>query len=159
MRHIDLIVVHCSATPPSMDWGAQDIDYLHRRQNGWSSIGYHYVIRRNGVVEDGRALEVPGAHVRGHNARSIGVCLVGGVDFLLQPKDNFTPEQKQTLRQLLERLRLSFPTTRICGHRDLSPDLDGDGTVEANEWVKACPSFDVKDWCWSVGIDPTRWKI
>lgn len=156
MRNIDLIVIHCSATPPSMDWGARGIDYVHRRKNGWSSIGYHKVIRRNGIVEEGRALEIPGAHVRGHNSRSIGVCLIGGVDFNLQPQMNYTPFQQKSLRRLLDQLRLMFPNTRICGHRDLSPDLDGDGTVEANEWVKACPSFDVEKWCRSVGIDP-RW--
>lgn len=153
MRNINLIVVHCSATNPLIDWGARDIDYLHRRQNGWSSIGYHWVIRRNGIVEAGRQESIPGAHVKGHNLNSIGVCLVGGVDLDNRPEPNYTTSQWASLKTLLVSLKLRFPNARIVGHRDLSPDLDGDGTVEANEWIKACPCFDVRTWCWSYEID------
>lgn len=156
IRTINLIVVHCSATPPHLNWGAKDIDYLHRRQNGWSSIGYHWVIRRDGCVEKGRNENLPGAHVRGYNLHSIGVCLVGGLDERGMPANNFTPKQFKSLRGVLEVLRFNYSDTRICGHRDLSPDLDGDGTVEANEWIKACPCFDVAEWCRLNQINPTK---
>ena len=153
MRNINLIVVHCSATNPLIDWGARDIEVLHQRNNGWSTVGYHWVIRRNGIVEVGRQESIPGAHVKGHNLNSIGVCLVGGVDFNNRPTPNYTTSQWASLKTLLVSLKLRFPNARIVGHRDLSPDLDGDGTVEANEWVKACPCFDVRAWCRSYEID------
>jgi len=86
MRIIDTVIVHCSATKPSMDIGVDVIRQWHMNK-GWSDIGYHYVIRRNGAVELGRDLdkdgdvdEEIGAHAYGHNATSIGICLIGGVD-------------------------------------------------------------------------------
>jgi N-acetylmuramoyl-L-alanine amidase len=145
-RSIDLIVVHCSATTPTMDWRAADIDRAHR-QRGWSRIGYHYVIPRDGTLEPGRAESDVGAHVQGHNRTSLGVCLIGGV-----AKDgrtleaNYTELQWSALRRLLLELRARYPHAVICGHRDLSPDKDGDGVIERHEWVKGCPSFDVGTW-------------
>lgn len=153
-RAIELIVVHCSATRPSLEWGAADIEYLHRRVNGWSAIGYHYVIRRNGILEDGRQIDKPGAHVAGHNARSIGICLIGGVDDKGEAQANYTPIQYQALAATLRMLRMRYRDARICGHRDLSPDRNGNGIIEANEWLKQCPCFDVTEWCKESGIDP-----
>lgn len=155
MRNINLIVVHCSATNPLIDWGARDIEVLHQR-NGWSTIGYHWVIRRNGIVETGRHETIPGAHVKGHNLNSIGVCLVGGVNFNNRPTPNYTTDQWASLKSLLISLKLKFPNASIVGHRDLSPDLDGDGIIEANEWIKACPCFNVAEWCRLHGIKPER---
>jgi len=86
-RPINLIVVHASYTPPSMDIGAETIRDWHVNDNGWDDIGYHYVITRAGEVEVGRPLEMAGAHVRGHNDDSIGVCLIGGM-----AEDESTPE-------------------------------------------------------------------
>lgn len=91
-RRITLIVVHCAATPPHQDVGAAEIGAWHRKR-GFRSIGYHYVIRRNGAIETGRALSRAGAHVQGHNAHSIGICMAGGVsaeDFT-RAENNFTP--------------------------------------------------------------------
>jgi N-acetyl-anhydromuramyl-L-alanine amidase AmpD len=88
-------------------------------------------------------LELPGAHCRGHNKYSIGICYEGGLDARGNPKDTRTPEQHSALHLLVYQLLQQFRNARVCGHRDLSPDLDGDGTVEPWEWVKQCPCFEV----------------
>jgi N-acetylmuramoyl-L-alanine amidase len=153
MRPIKLLVVHCSATPAGRDIGRREIDVMHR-QRGWSGIGYHYVIRLNGTLEKGRQDSVAGAHVAGHNAYSIGICVVGGLGANGRAQDTVTPQQAVALEQLLLRLRADHPKARICGHRDLSPDRDGDGVIERHEWLKECPSFDVGAWCAARGITP-----
>lgn len=133
----DFIVVHCSASPASQDIGAREIDRWHRSR-GFLRIGYHAVIRRSGLVEAApltRAYDEPGAHVQGYNSRSVGVCLVGGVMAdNATPEDNFTPEQKASLRTTLDMLLLRYPAATVVGHRDI-PGV-----------AKACPSFDVKAW-------------
>ena len=90
------IIIHCSATRPSQDIGSNDIDRWHR-EKGWLKIGYHLVITRDGTLELGRDLDEVGAHAYGHNANSVGVCMVGGIDEDGQPDDNFTSEQWNTL--------------------------------------------------------------
>lgn len=137
----DLIVVHCSATPPDMDIGADTIDRWHKAR-GWSSIGYHYVVRRNGVADVGRPHDETGAHCKGHNHNSVAVCWVGGVDNAGNPQDNRTIKQKYGLLGIIAMLRELYPQAVVVGHRNLSKDVDGDGVVEEWEWVKACPSFD-----------------
>jgi len=145
-RQIDLLVVHCSATRPSLDVHAVDIDRWHKAR-GWRRIGYHYVITRDGTIEPGRPESEVGAHTQGHNARSIGICLVGGVaEDGRTAESNFREPQMQALARLLRQLRVRYPDAVICGHRDLSPDKDRDGVVERREWVKECPSFDVGTW-------------
>lgn len=141
----ELIVVHCSATGPQADIGKGEITQWHR-QRGFDTIGYHYVIRRNGDVETGRRETEIGAHVAWHNFNSIGVCMVGGVDAKGKPENNFSTQQFATLETLLNQLKARYPNTRIVGHRDLSPDRNGDGKITSNEFIKACPSFDVADW-------------
>ncbi|MCV4268237.1 N-acetylmuramoyl-L-alanine amidase [Pseudomonas capsici] len=141
----DLIVVHCSATRANADIGVRDITQWHI-QRGFDTVGYHYVIRRNGELETGRAENTIGAHVRGHNSNSIGVCLAGGVDTNNKPENNFTAAQFATLETLLGQLKGRYPTAQILGHRDLSPDRNGDGKITPNEFIKACPSFDVREW-------------
>lgn len=143
---INYITVHCSATRPNQDLTADDIRRWHVEGNGWSDIGYHFVIRRAGLVENGRPISRQGAHVSGHNAGNIGICLVGGLNMESQPENNFTPEQFAALRSLISDLLLDFPDADVKGHRDWSPDLDGDGVVEEHEWLKACPCFDVRAW-------------
>jgi N-acetylmuramoyl-L-alanine amidase len=146
MRDIDHIVVHCSATRAALDVRAADIDRWHKAR-GWSRIGYHYVITRGGDLEAGRAEHEVGAHVQGHNRRSIGICLAGGIaDDGKRAESNFTPAQWARLRALLVELRGRYPQAVICGHRDLSPDRDKDGVVERHEWLKDCPCFDVGTW-------------
>jgi N-acetyl-anhydromuramyl-L-alanine amidase AmpD len=147
MRKIDLFVIHCSSTQSKQDIGYKEIYDWHVNKNKWKDVGYHFIIRRNGVLEKGRPIEQIGAHTQGHNANSIGICMVGGIDKSGKSQDNFTEEQYDALRQLLQYdLLMKFPKVKICGHRDLSPDVDGDGIVEKHEWVKDCPSFSVQDW-------------
>ncbi len=145
MRLINLLVVHCAATKPHMDIGADWLDAEHKKR-GWRKIGYHYVIRRNGVVEKGRPDEEIGAHVQSHNANSIGICMVGGLGDDGHAENNFTVDQFEALAELVHALLIRFPDAELLGHRDLSPDLDGDGIIEKHEWVKDCPSFDVRGW-------------
>lgn len=140
-RPIAGIVVHCSATPEGRDVAAATIRTWHLAK-GWADIGYHFVIRLDGTIEAGRPLAKAGAHVEGHNARTIGICYVGGVDTAGKPKDTRTAAQKTALLTLLATLRRRFPTASIKGHRDYSPDRNGNGRVDPGEWLKACPSFD-----------------
>lgn len=153
MRKITRLVVHCSATMEGKPFTAADIDAMHRRR-GFRKIGYHFVIGLKGERWTGRALDEVGAHVEGHNADSIGICYIGGIGADGKAKDTRTPEQKAELKKLLDELAAQFPGAAIRGHRDLSPDRDGDGVVEPHEWLKMCPCFDVAAWCRSVCIDP-----
>jgi len=93
-------------------------------------------------------LERIGAHARGFNSESIGICYEGGLDSEGHPKDTRTPWQKHSLRVLILTLLRDYPGCRVCGHRDLSPDLNGNGEIEPEEWIKACPCFDAEK-CWS----------
>lgn len=141
MRPVNLIVVHCSATRSDRFYTEHDLtsDHLCR---GFSCAGYHYYIRKNGDIKSLRPLGQPGAHARGYNANSIGVCYEGGLDGRGRPADTRTPFQKHSLRVLVMLLLKDYPGSRLCGHRDLSPDLDGNGEIEPEEWVKECPCFD-----------------
>lgn len=132
---VRFIAVHCSATPPEMDIGVDEIRKWHK-EKGWSDVGYHYVIRRSGLVELGRSLEYQGAHVQSYNHEALGVCLVGGVSKNGQVDANFTAEQYASLESVLHALLSQFPGAAVRGHRDF-PNVN-----------KACPSFDVRSW-WS----------
>lgn len=145
MKPISLLVVHCSATPAARDIGVAEIRAMHKAK-GWRDVGYHYVIRRDGTVEKGRPDNRMGAHVQGHNDGSLGICLVGGVKPDMTAETNFTAAQYAALEELLTTLKGRYPDARVCGHRDLSPDRNGDGVVQPGEWVKACPTFDVSSW-------------
>lgn len=138
-RSTDYIVLHCSATPPKLDIGAAEIRQWHIAK-GWSDIGYHYVIRRDGRVETGRPENLVGSHVKNHNANSLGVCLVGGVDARQKPQDNFTEAQWAALRRLLAELQSRYPHALILGHRDF-PGV-----------AKACPCFAAIDWAKANGF-------
>ena len=142
MRKIDYIVVHCSATREGCTLTPEALEAEHRRR-GFRTTGYHYYIRRDGATVPTRPLELAGAHTKGYNKHSIGICYEGGLDTAGRPKDTRTPEQRSALRLLVHQLLQQFRNARVCGHRDLSPDLDGDGTVEPREWVKQCPCFEV----------------
>lgn len=162
MRTINLIVVHCSATPEGRDVTARDIDAMHKVRGfhfappntaGLAHIGYHWFIRLNGEVEAGRPEATIGAHAEGFNATSIGICYAGGLAADAKtPKDTRTAAQLVAMRRLIAGLRDHFPHVRIVGHRDLSVDLNGDGVVEPQEWMKACPSFDVAAWLKQAGL-------
>ena len=131
MRKIKEIIVHCSATAEGKDFGAKDIDLWHKAQ-GWDCIGYHYVVKLDGTVESGRPIEKVGAHCKGHNSHSIGVCYVGGLaSDGRTPKDTRTVEQKDALRRLLTELHRRHPKALIVGHADL------------DRRKPCCPGFDV----------------
>ena len=125
------IVIHSAATKASMDIGAKDIDRWHRAR-GFLKIGYHYVIKRDGTVELGRGQEETGAHCRGFNRISIGICMAGGLSDDGKAEDNFKHEQYVSLRELIFQLQSDYPDASIKGHRELKKGTE-------------CPSFDVKD--------------
>lgn len=170
-RSIKLIVVHCAATPSGQWLGNKApgtagyrtapaiIDDWHR-QRGFarqsaararfnpelSSIGYHYLIDIDGKVWTGRGHDEVGAHVAGHNADSLGICMVGGAE----RDGRFTYPQWTALEALVSKLshqlQLHLTDKTICGHRDLSPDHNGDGKITSVDWLKTCPGFDVSNW-------------
>lgn len=143
MRKIDKVVIHCSATKEGINFTTKDIDSWHK-QRGFSKIGYHFVVYLDGSVHKGRDISEIGAHVKDHNYNSIGICYIGGLDSKGNPKDTRTDLQKKSISELLIDLKRRFPNAKIFGHRDLSPDLNGDGIIEPWEWLKECPCFDVK---------------
>lgn len=150
MKTIDAIVIHCSATRAGQDVRAADIDKWHK-ERGFAMIGYNYVIDLDGTVEVGRPLSMDGAHCntaglsgQSYNKHSIGICYVGGLDASGNPADTRTPEQKLSLTNLVNKLCDEYPIVEVIGHRDASPDKNGDGVISRNEWIKQCPCFDVK---------------
>lgn len=133
MRQIEYIIVHCSATKADMDITAADIDRWHR-QKGWKGCGYHYIIRRNGLIEKGRAENIAGAHCKGKNSKSIGICLIGGVATDGKtPEANYTDAQMRALQDITEQLVVRYPKAIVKGHRDFNSS-------------KECPCFDAESW-------------
>lgn len=141
-RKITDIVIHCSATVEGKDFHARDIDAWHK-QRGFRKIGYHFVVDLDGTIEEGRPLRETGAHVKDHNGHSVGICYIGGLTKSGQKVNTRTDEQKDSLRFLLEQLVSRLPdVTKIAGHRDYSPDKNGNGVVDIFERIKDCPCFD-----------------
>ena len=128
-----MIIIHCSATREGQDAKAADIKRWHK-ERGFDDIGYHYVIDLDGTIEKGRDEALVGAHCKGHNATSIGICYVGGCDKNMKPKDTRTPEQKRSMLSLVRKLvnKYKIPVTQIWAHHDFDKH-------------KACPSFDVSE--------------
>ena len=131
MRKVTLILVHCSAVKPDQTSSAKQIDAWHKAL-GWSGIGYHYVVRRDGTVEKGRDESLVGAHCAGRNRHSIGVCYEGGLEAKGKPADTRTPEQKESLLRLLADLRQRHPQALIMSHHTFNPR-------------KACPCFSAEN--------------
>lgn len=129
-RKIDKIFIHCSATPEGRDISTSTIRSWHVKGNGWSDIGYHFVIELDGSVHNGRPLHRSGAHTKGHNATSIGICYVGGIDKNKKAKDTRNKAQRAAMEKLIGALKDDYPEASIHGHNEFS--------------AKACPSFDVK---------------
>lgn len=187
-RSIDLLVIHCSATPNGKPLqrgtpgqrgylnAAQIIDWWHGERGflrglaaraafnlSLVSIGYHFVIDLTGEVFTGRAVNEVGAHAKGFNAHSLGICMVGG----LERDGQFTAAQWKSLAEVVlwlsktHAIQLTLPPRRngellaggVCGHRDVSPDTNHNGKVEPNEWLKTCPGFDVRAWL-DRGLQP-----
>ena len=131
MRNIDKIIIHCSATPEGKDFTVSQIKQWHL-QRGFSDIGYHYIIYRDGTINKGRNEDQQGAHCQGHNKTSIGICYVGGVKTDGKtPKDTRTSQQKQSLLSLIKELKLRYPNAKVYPHYKF-----------AN---KACPCFDAEE--------------
>lgn len=140
MRKIKYIVLHCSATKEGQKVTVADVDRWHKAR-GFRKIGYHYLIYLDGSIHTGRDLEEVGAHVSGSNSNSIGICYVGGLDAAGKGKDTRNEQQKAALFFLLQKLKERFPDARIVGHRDFSPDKNGNGIIEQFEFMKECPCF------------------
>lgn len=130
-RPVDKLIIHCAATPPKMDIGVKEITEWHKKQ-GWKTIGYHFVIRRDGTLENGRNIDEIGAHVKGQNTGSIGICLIGGVDERNIPEANFTEKQWGELKRFVMAFKAVYPKATIHGHNEYA--------------AKACPSFNVQTW-------------
>ena len=122
------IVIHCSDTPPSMDVGVAEVREWHL-QRGWDDVGYHYIIKRDGAVQCGRPLYDMGAHVKGRNQSSLGICLIGG----LNGNFDFTRHQLDSLKSLVLRVKGIWPAAGVVGHRQFDPS-------------KECPGFNVPEW-------------
>lgn len=142
IRKILNIVVHCTA-----GWQNETTKDLIAgfRARGWKNNGYHIVINADGTYEQITSLDAIANGVAGHNANSIHVSYKGGIKKVngkIIATDNRTPQQKATLIQVLKELKTLHPGAKIKGHRDFSPDLDKDGVIEANEYIKMCPCFD-----------------
>jgi len=129
-RKINKVIVHCTATPKTMDVDVEAVRNWHL-ERGWSDIGYHFLIKLDGTIHKGRPLEKIGAHTKGHNTNSIGIAYVGGMsEDMSSSEDTRTQQQKDSLEYLLCYLKILFSEAKIYGHRDFS--------------TKACPSFDAK---------------
>jgi N-acetyl-anhydromuramyl-L-alanine amidase AmpD len=138
-RTITHLVVHCTA-----GWQTQTIDDLLRefKERGWEKPGYHYVVKPDGDVVSLLPETIPSNGVKGHNQHSIHISWMGGIDAKINPVDNRTPHQKNALQVALKILKGKYPDATILGHRDFSPDKNGDGVIEQDEWIKWCPCFD-----------------
>lgn len=131
------IAIHCSDTPPSMEIGVDEIRSWHVDDNKWSDIGYHYVIKRDGTIENGRDIQKVGAHERRINRTSVAICLVGGkTQNFKEPDFNYTDKQMASLRSLVTRLVRYYPKAQVVGHNEFSE--------------KTCPNFNVPAW-WAFG--------
>jgi N-acetylmuramoyl-L-alanine amidase len=131
MRKINEIILHCSATPEGRDYSVEQIREWHVKGNGWKDIGYHFVIYRDGSIHTGRPVEQVGAHCKGHNANSIGVCYIGGITEDNVPKDTRTDAQKRAMREFVKKLQAQYPGATVHCHNEF-----------AN---KACPSFKLNE--------------
>ena len=131
MRPITEIIVHCTGTVPSNSTTVEAVRNYHVKHNGWSDIGYHYLVYFDGTIHAGRPIDIKGAHTSYHNEGTVGICYVGGLDANKKACDTRTPQQKDALRELVAALKVRFPTIKkVRGHRDY-----------AN---KACPCFDAQ---------------
>ena len=132
MKQIKYIIIHCTATAEFKDFKAKDVDKWHK-QRGWDCIGYHYIIDLDGTIEKGRPETKIGAHCKGFNDCSIGVCYVGGLaPDNKTPKDTRTNAQKASLLKLIKQLKAKYPNAKVVGHKDM-PNVH-----------KACPCFEAK---------------
>lgn len=151
MRVIKHIVIHCTATPQTAT--VESIQKFWRDNMGWKSPGYHYLIEPNGEVNHLQDEAKVSNGVAGHNKHAINISYIGGVDKDGKtPKDNRTDAQTYAMTVLLRTLVERYPDAEILGHRDFSKDANGNGIIEEWEYIKHCPSFDVKEWLKSINF-------
>ena len=129
MRKVNKIIIHCTATPEGRDVSIDEVRRWHVEERGWRDVGYHFLVRLDGTVEEGRPIEMTGAHTRSHNWDSIGIAYSGGTGKNGEWLDTRTDAQKDALVDLICQLHDCYGGT-VYGHRDFSE--------------KACPSFDAK---------------
>lgn len=138
-RKINMIVLHCSATRENQNFTIEQLEACHKAR-GFRTIGYHFYITKDGTLYPGRPESQIGAHAKGYNAHSIGICYEGGLDAHGRSKDTRTEAQKITMEELLRSLLVDYPDAEIVGHRDL-PNVHKD-----------CPCFDTKAWLKEIRI-------
>ncbi len=148
MRTIKYIVLHC--TGASGKQTTKSILNFWKNEKKWRNVGYHKLISEDGTVEELAKPEVITNGVAGKNSIGYHICYKGGQ----YGKDTRTPEQKLALQKEVEAAHKKYPNAKIVGHRDLSPDQNGDGIISPNEWTKECPSFDVKKWLKEINFKP-----
>ena len=131
-REIKMLVIHCSATRCNVPFTVSQLDTCHRKR-GFDGIGYHFYITRDGGVHATRPLERIGAHAKGFNLHSVGICYEGGLDADGKPADTRTWQQRDSMNDLIYALRHAFGDVKVLGHYQLSADIH-----------KACPCFDAR---------------
>lgn len=142
MRTIERIFVHCTASPQT--WGKDEL-LREFKNKGWKSPGYHIAIGANGEMHRLADDENVTNGVQGYNSTAINVAYIGGIDANGKGVDNRTPEQKKALITVLSELKQKYPDAVILGHRDISPDKNGNGIVDPWERIKECPCFNAKE--------------
>ena len=152
LKKIDTIVIHCSATTEGRDLDINDIDKMHKErgfkkqsQSGYY-CGYNYIVQIDGTIENGRYLTEHPAGVKGENHHTVHICYIGGLDRMGKAKDTRTEMQKDSIKRIIIKLweENNLPNIKyIKGHRDFSPDLNKDGKITPNEYMKECPCFQV----------------
>lgn len=160
------LVIHCTATPEGREVTGADIRRMHLSPvsaggRGWKQVGYNDIFRLDGTVE--RLVSNNEDNIvdpweitngaKGYNSVSRHVVYAGGCDKSMKPKDTRTAAQKEAMKRYVQDFHAKHPKVKIVGHRDLSPDLNGNGIIEPSEWAKACPSFEVSAWLKEIGIN------
>ena len=136
----DTIVIHCSATPATMDIGVEKIREWHVDDNKWDDVGYHHIITRDGTLEPARPEEMQGAHAPAANYRSVAICMIGGANSFVDWENNFLDPQWVTLKALLLNLIEKYEIKKIIGHYQVDDK-------------KECPSFKVPEWLEKNGLE------
>ena len=144
-------VIHVTATPPGWSGGVAGLRKMHKAM-GWSDIGYNEVMGQNAVVYTGRGVNAVGAHVAGFNSIAYGLSMIGGVNDKGRGDFSTISHLLDPLARHMDKMTTVFPGIEWCGHRDLSPDKNGNGIIEPHEYLKECPVFDVIPWAQSKGL-------
>lgn len=165
MAALKYLVIHCTATKEGQEVSSADIRRWHTAPppvgRGWKQVGYTDMIHLDGrverLVENNEDAQVDSWEitngVAGYNSCSRHVVYVGGLaSDAKTSKDTRTPEQLKALEKYVREFHLRHPTVEIRGHRDFSPDKNGNGRIESSEWIKTCPGFDVREWLIKIGI-------